>query len=615
MKAIIKEINIRYNQRNGLAVNVIDRLRPVIVFAGQNGSGKTRLLNLIERSLTLQLRFSEIESQAKHEEKILNSNNFTDSRDRAQVENSLRIHREILTDHASIELNSPDKPYSIVTYKPQHARDFRDLHSLSSVERSTLLSTSGNVLNISSLFEQTITAIQVIAESALLFEGAMKLRPDMKNSEDNPSLRFKRLVEWIKKLLDMEIDFDPTNMQTKLGGHNLQNIRDVLSDGQKRILHFCVSTYNEVQRAEDCILLMDEPENFLHPKALNDLFDRLIDVLPNSQFIIATHSVPLIAHLGYDNVWSVSNGKATYAGRNCRFVLEGLLGGEDNIIKLRTLLQTPDRLALEDFVLECLTKPEIIGYQRKSDPQSEQVVGVISDFAERNDRPAKILDYGAGKGRIYSLLRESLGADFDESVSYFAFEENHDAANECREQFRTSGTPDNHLYLTKAELTQRAGTANFDFVLLCNVLHEIPVDDWIADLDRIKNILAPTGFMIVVEDLILPHGENAHKHGFLLVDHSSARKLFSLSSDPVPFEPKEERYKDRLTCYLIPASNVTVSEASIRAALLHIANVAADVIASLRKHDKSNYQDGNKHAVALLQYANASLALKNRGVS
>jgi hypothetical protein len=116
-----------------------------------------------------------------------------------------------------------------------------------------------------------------------------------------------------------------------------------LSDGQRILLQLAVA----VHPAHDdtgIVLAMDEPENHLHPAALISILDRIRLALPNTQIWIATHSVPLLAHL-YDKqpdcLHFVDQGSVTYAGTKPQLVLKGLVGDRGRTIETASLRRPP----------------------------------------------------------------------------------------------------------------------------------------------------------------------------------------------------------------------------------------------------------------------------------
>jgi len=87
-------------------------------------------------------------------------------------------------------------------------------------------------------------------------------------------------------------------------------------------------------------------------------------------------------------------------------------------------------------------------------------------------------------------------------------------------------------------------------------------------LDR---LLQEHGEVLIVEDLLLPHGEHAHHDGFVIASKEALRLLFAVNADDAA-QMRDVRIAysdtpDRLMCVGIPAkfigriSNKTVKDA------------------------------------------------------
>jgi predicted ATPase len=146
-----------------------------------------------------------------------------------------------------------------------------------------------------------------------------------------------------------------------------------LSDGQKVLIQFAVALHAPKGRLDNTVFIMVEPENHLHPSALIEFFDALGEVANNSQFWIATHSVPLLAYLAHKepmSIWYVEDGKVSNAGKKPEQVLSGLLelGNEEQIGNLNAFTSLPAQYAAIRFAAECLLKP-LVSEKRRRDPQ------------------------------------------------------------------------------------------------------------------------------------------------------------------------------------------------------------------------------------------------------
>ncbi len=103
-----------------------------------------------------------------------------------------------------------------------------------------------------------------------------------------------------------------------------------LSDGQQQLL--ITNAFFELFANEDLLVLMDEPDVYLHP-SWQGKFIQQLQVSDSSHYIISTHSPFLLSHYDGQEVHLFENGKvretARYYGREIKEIL--LEMGEDNI--------------------------------------------------------------------------------------------------------------------------------------------------------------------------------------------------------------------------------------------------------------------------------------------
>ncbi len=88
--------------------------------------------------------------------------------------------------------------------------------------------------------------------------------------------------------------------------------------------------------------------------------------------------------------------------------------------------------------------------------------------------------------------------------------------------------PSESHFASLSELAKECEFAPIDVVVMCNVLHEIDPSDWVKTLSiDVPPILLEDGYLLIAEDTLLPHGELAHRKGFLVLDDVGVRKLFN----------------------------------------------------------------------------------------
>jgi ABC-type multidrug transport system ATPase subunit len=159
----------------------------------------------------------------------------------------------------------------------------------------------------------------------------------------------------------------------------------------------CIAIYSQEVQLKDLILVMDEPENHLHPSVIIEVLEQIQKCVTKGQIWIATHSVPLLAHFDPSLLWYVENGKIAPAGKTPESVLHDLLGNDEEIARLQDFISLPAQFATSKYAFECLFEPKTL-MTASSDRQSWQIREELKVLSA--DGKIKILDYGAG-GTMY----------------------------------------------------------------------------------------------------------------------------------------------------------------------------------------------------------------------
>jgi SAM-dependent methyltransferase len=164
------------------------------------------------------------------------------------------------------------------------------------------------------------------------------------------------------------------------------------------------------------------------------------------------------------------------------------------------------------------------------------------------------------------------------------------------------GIETNNIFTEHTELKSK----QFDFIVLCNVLHEIKVDEWEEILNKIIDSLKQNGCLIIIEAKTLKLGEKIEKCGYMLLGIEEIRKLFNLSSfSSMPIE------KDKIICVSMQRSELTsISKHHIKTSIdLLIDNTFKKIKDIRQETNKSGkYQRGRETAFLSQQYINAKIS-------
>jgi len=384
-----------------------------------------------------------------------------------------------------------------------------------------------------------------------------------------------------------------------------------LSIGQLKLLQYCVAIHSQKTSLKDMILVLDEPETNLHPSAVIQIVDNLKNIVTNGQIWIATHSIPLLAHFDPTCIWYVEDGGISYAGKTPEKVLSSLLGDEEEISRLYNFIGLPAQFALSKYAFECLFEPKS-SMTNKFDSQSMQIRSTL--LAISSNGKIRVLDYGAGKGRIISNIMDFEKEDGNKllgQIDYIAYDKNHNDKDECCAILKqVYGTSEKRYYNDFTSLLSDKDEGSFDVVIMCNVFHEINPKDWLRLFisgGEVSRCLNRKGFLLLVEDYQMPIGEKAYQNGFLVLNTPELKRLFNISEKDADFEFGDEGSGGRLKYHLIPKRLLlNIDENSRHEAIELLTNLAGDKILEIRNREAS-YKNGNEHGFWIQQYANAQL--------
>jgi energy-coupling factor transporter ATP-binding protein EcfA2 len=350
---------------------------------------------------------------------------------------------------------------------------------------------------------------------------------------------------------------------------------------------------------KNSIILIDEPELHLHPDSEIDLINALRNTVgENGQLIFATHSISILSSLNYDEIFMVKKGKIKYPSQaTIGESLSELINLEERVNKLSDFLSSIATWTFVNFMSECFSNPDVIETSNPNDPQIESFKIAINESSSKSSN--LLLDFGAGKGRVYEQLKTDY--DFIEKINYSALEPDKHFSDLLKKQ----GAKE--VYTNHSKLPKN----HFDFILLCNVLHEIPINEWKENLNSIIDSLKNDGFLIIIEAKILTKGERIGKEGFILLDIEEMKVLFELNELPtsIKLKGKEELITSAIICksQLKHLNNINVKNT-----LIELRKNTLNKIIKLREEydetNKNNVGFGRKNAFLSQLHINSQIA-------
>lgn len=605
----------------GLRPVSMKKLGSEIFLAGRNGAGKTRLLQLIAREAAAFNNFCQgfhsflepyVAKSIKSSQDLENLASKNEITQFPQIITPLKIYIDSFEAHAQqpITLDEFTKGLLPINFVPTSAA-LLDPDSKSNNEVRKL-SDRASTPGVHHLPSSCLAKIRTIQN-----QWFQATHPNWKSASEvreRYTREYEQLQELIQIILGTELGLDDHSRPT-LFGRPAADAK--LSDGQVILLQFAVALQAQGRSLADTIVFLDEPENHLHPTALRQFLDAIRARLSHGQIWVATHSVHVLAQADPADIWYMEDGEVRYAGRTPERVLESLLGGDEEIGRLADFMLLPARLASIHFAAECLRPPSVV-MTTAEDPQTNQIFRVLQTL-RTDGRPLRILDFGAGKGRLLRTLAE-VGAlsnmTLREHIDYFAYDPGSDDAAACRAVLNECyGEERTRHFEEKSKLKTALDCQSIDAVVMCNVFHEIRPEEWFelfSPQDILRTLLREDGYLLIVEDQLMPTGEKAHQKGFLVLDELNIKRLFAITESDRGYRV-DQRNDGRLKAHLIPAAYLArFTRDTMGAALEELKETAKEQVKRLREKD-GTYRNGKLHALWTQQWVNAELALESLG--
>lgn len=414
---------------------------------------------------------------------------------------------------------------------------------------------------------------------------------------------FENFQKYVKQFLGKEFSYvyvhtaEGNKVNSTLHLNNEPFDINLLSPGQKMLFAYAILFFyldtNSKTNIRESIIIIDEPEKHLHPEAQIKLIDALKDIIGKTgQLWIATHSVHILSHLDFDEILMIKDDEIIPPSRTTpgnSFV--ELMGLENHILELSSFINSVSEWAYSNFMVQCFKNPEVIFEKNVNDPQFK----LFKEFIE-NQSNIKLIDFGAGKGRIGYTIAE------DESISkkvlYSAFEPDK-THNEILNKIPNIQT----LFNNPDEIPPET----YDIVILCNVLHEIHPNEWTKSLNLIKTTLKEDGYLIIVEDRFLPKGETAHEYGYIILGHEETALLLN-SNEQLILKPEDNQFSDRIIFSAFKKNEINPSKESLKKALSKLETNTFENIKILKK-DTKDVNQGRRLANETQLYINAQMFL------
>lgn len=504
-------LNEEFLEKNGIDANNNINLQAYNIIIGENGAGKTRLLKAIKENClssnnpVIYAYFPDMKSTFRHKSTI--------------AKNDIPLY-EFILNNREIKLDT------FVQYIEQHEINFlndllMDLNRFSAYSNSRIGKRANNVQD--------------------------------------------ELNKILSKLINRSLNFDKKITVSSSAYGNLEPLEKSLknmSPGELSLFYLSILLImlkeNRSAAKRKTILLLDEPELHLHPKALIQFLDYLrSDDCEIEMCCIATHSIFLVPLFEFNQIIYIKNGIVQPANSALYDNLfNDIIGINEN---LNDFLISRDSWQYYQFIIECFCHPEFVDKVNIKDEQFLKFIKYMN-ILNQSQASIKVLDYGAGGGRLGKTLNllAQTQPSIKEKISYFYYD-------------KYCSKPDD-LEVPSFDSFQHIKESNTKFhcVVLMNVLHEINVIEWERTIKEIYGILESNGYLLIFEVHALLHGEQPWgDSGYLLLRAKQIGQLFSIHN----VQEIELDHTGKTSLFVIPKDALNnISSRSVTNAIVSLKN-------------------------------------------
>lgn len=374
------------------------------------------------------------------------------------------------------------------------------------------------------------------------------------------------------------------------------------------------------------MIILDEPESHLHPKALLSFLKMLKQTEDFQEIWIATHSLFIVPEFSFEEITYLCEGVVQKRTSGLyRNILSDVLGDEEG--RIRDFFASLSQWQYCEFLAECFTEPAVIDTVNAQDEQVQLFIDCLKE-----NRPYRILDCGGGSGRLGLSLKAAQDVSMKRSAARnerynmsmravrpqrpgLIMGQNVVVPKICYEIYDKAPSYTGKEFKVYKDWKEIEAVKNpeksYDCVVMMNFLHEVEPEKWVKLFHEVYGVLKEKGFLVFVEVAALSQGEMPNQSGYFVLGKEELEILFEC-----PGELGEIRHKEtqKSCCILVPREELLmVDDILVRKAIRHLRMRMLETIREIRQKENTENmggRNGRYYAFLTQQFVNAELFLK-----
>lgn len=362
----------------------------------------------------------------------------------------------------------------------------------------------------------------------------------------------------------------------------------IMSPGELMLFYMSIFLAIQQNGKKNKVIILDEPESHLHPKALLSFLKMLRQTDDFQEIWIATHSLFVVPEFAFEEItYLYDSAVRKRTSKLYQDIMAEVLGDEEG--KTRNFFASLSQWQYCEFLAECFTDPTVIDTVNARDEQVQLFKKCLKE-----NKPYRILDCGGGSGRLGLSLKAAQDGDMQ---------------NICYEIYDRDPSYTGKEFRVYKEWKEVKGS--YDCIVMMNFLHEVEPPKWVKLFQDVHRVLKEKGHLVFVEVAALSQGEMPNRSGYFVLGKGELEILFGCQEE---LEEIRHREAQKSCCILVPREKLAiVDDKRVNMAIAYLKRRMMNNIREIRQNEnvgERNGRNGRYYAFLTQQYINVELFLE-----